>query len=505
MKIRRQEALAVLALLAAVGVVLLVNPVGFIGGPRDDGQYLEAARCWVEQGACLPLSHWHARWPVFAPMALLIQLFGESRAVVQVWPLICSVAALFLLARIGQRLFDLRTGVTAGLLLTFTPAFAIQLLRPNADTIELALILAGIACILAWRDRPHRGLAFACGLFFGLAFQVRETSIAAAIIAAGAMLALGLRPRLTHLVYAAVGFALPLAIEFAAFQFATGDFLYRRQLSLLHVRIPSSELPPWVGRTGSPILNPDYIANWHRDMGIHVHWLIDGPLNLILDAKAGYTLLLTPFLLIAGTKWIDHSVRRSAWWLLGLSAAYIAFSAYILAIDPKPRVMLVPLALGSLALALVLSSLFSRGQKSLSIIVAVAFALAGMIVTASSVRMAWADQQAQAWSAQYPHAIETNPLTSSMLTLNADVRAMPDFNANRPYAMTMSETGCREWIVHSRLGQGALSVAGEKRLRVLPDAHRPVTSLCLFRYRRPISGAEMKAALDRASAGARSR
>ncbi len=505
MKIRRQETLAVLALLTAVALVLLVNPVGFIGGPRDDGQYLEAARCWVGHGACLPVNHWQGRWPIFAPLAFLIQLFGESRAVVQIWPLICGVAALLLLAHIGQRLFDLRTGVIAGLLFTLTPAFAIQLLRPNADTVELALVLAGVACILAWQDRPRGGLALSAGLFFGLAFQVRETSIAAAIIAVGAMYALGLRPKLAHLTYAAAGFALPLAIEFAAYQFATGDFFYRRRLSLLHARIPSSELPPWVDRTNSPLMNPDYIANWRREMGLHVHWLIDGPLNLLFNAKSGFSLLLAPLLLIAGKKWTEPPTRRAAWLILTVAALHIALITYIFAIDPKPRVMLVPLALGCMASALILTDLFSNGRKALAIAIAAAIALSGLLVTASYVRMIWADRQAKIWIVRYPNEIETNRMTSLMLTLNADVRAMPDFNADRPYAMVMSNIGCREWMKRSTLAPGVLSLAGEKRLMILPDADKSATCLCLFRYGRPISGAEMKAALDRASAGTRSR
>src|SRR5688572_1435476 len=69
-----------------------LNPVGFIGGDADDLQYLEAARCWLKNGACLPLNHWQGRWPIVAPLTAAISLLGEARWTIALPPLLASLA-----------------------------------------------------------------------------------------------------------------------------------------------------------------------------------------------------------------------------------------------------------------------------------------------------------------------------------------------------------------------------------------------------------------------------
>jgi len=496
MKSLRQETASTLLLLGALALALIINPVGFVGGGQDDAQYLSAARCWIAHGTCLPINHWQGRWPVFAPIALAIRVLGESRVSVQLWPLACSTAAVLLLSNLGQRLFNHRIGLLAGLLLIATPAFALQILTPSVEAIELALVLAGAVCVVGWRDQPNGGWAFAAGLCFGLAFQVRETSIGAAALTAGAIFTFGLRPKPAHLALALIGFALPLAIEFAIYQQATGDWLYRRHLSLMHSQIRSTELPASVDRTRSPILNPDFIGNWRKDPGVQIHWLVDGPVNLLLNGKAGFSLQLTPLLLLVGRNQLDFSTRRTAWWLLGFAAAYIAFIIYMLAMDPKPRVMLIALAASSLALALVATEMFNRGRKAIVIASLVSAAAAGVIVIASYVRPAWGERQARLWIARYPNAIEADRITRMILTFVPEARSLPDFKADRPYAMVMSLSNCSDWIKRSQLDQGLLEIAGEKRLSITADVTGSGAWICLFRYRQAVSPDRMDEALN---------
>lgn len=60
-------------------VLLLVNPIGHLGGGWDDWQYLDASRCLILRGPCQPRTHWEGRWPVLVPIAAIVSLFGESR------------------------------------------------------------------------------------------------------------------------------------------------------------------------------------------------------------------------------------------------------------------------------------------------------------------------------------------------------------------------------------------------------------------------------------------
>ena len=114
-----------LILLAAAGLVLAINPVGFVGGGQDDGRYLEAAQCWAANGPCLPRNHWDGRWPVFAPIAILIRWLGESRWSVQLWPLLSSAGAILLLFHVARRHVAPSVAMLGALLLLATPAFSI--------------------------------------------------------------------------------------------------------------------------------------------------------------------------------------------------------------------------------------------------------------------------------------------------------------------------------------------------------------------------------------------
>jgi hypothetical protein len=489
---------SMVAVVTALIAVLILNPVGYIGGGQDDARYLAAARCWVANGMCLPQNHWEGRWPVFAPMALAIKVFGESRASVQLWALLSSGIAILLFVNFGKRLFGQRAGVIAGPLLIVTPAFALQILMPSVESVELCFVLGGGICMLVWRDRPSGGWSLAAGLCFGLAFQVRETSIAAAALAVVAMFAFGMRPKPVHLALAAIGFAIPLAIEFATFQHAIGDPFYRRRLSLLHGRIPSSELAASVDRSRSPILNPDFIANWRREPGLHVYWLIDGPLNLLLNVKAGFSLWLTPLLLAVGRNRLTLETRRAAWWLLSFAAAYICLITYVFAMDPKPRVMLIALAASSLSFALVAGELLRRGVRALAIACLAAAAAGGAISIAGYGRPIWAERQAQAWDSAYPGQIEADLMTKSMLTFSPETRAMPDLIADRPYVMIISNGNCSDWVSRGQFRVGLLSLVDEKRLTIVPGITKSWAWICLFRYDRPVSASQMNEAIIRA-------
>ncbi|HEY0630343.1 MAG TPA: glycosyltransferase family 39 protein [Sphingomicrobium sp.] len=472
-------------------VVLLLNPVGYIGGGQDDARYLSAARCWVEHGMCLPTNHWEGRWPIFAPIAAIIALAGESRLTVQIWPLVSSVAAALLVAEIGRRLFGALAATFIAVLFVSMPTFALQLMTPSVEAIELAFILGSVLCIVNWRSSGKSIWAFAAGLFLGLAVQVRETSLAAAAVIFLALYVSGKRPRLSDLAWAGAGFFLPLAIEFIAYQWVTNDFLYRRHLSLAHTKIPSSQLDPAVDTRGSPILNPAIIGGWQREPGIELHWLVDGPLNILFNARAGFALLLTPLLLFVGRRYLQPKDRRAAWLLLGFAAIYIALINYFFAMDPKPRVMLIALAAGSVALGLVCGRLWEAGRKLLVSACVGSVLVGSALLVAGFFRPVWAEQQAKQWAAQYPGAIEIDIMTRRYVTLAPELRNLPNYSADLPYAMAVSESTCPDWVDRTEL-HDELTIVDGKRLSMFPRFGRSGRSwVCLFKYNGPVSSERM--------------
>jgi 4-amino-4-deoxy-L-arabinose transferase-like glycosyltransferase len=471
-----------LALLLAVGAVLLINPIGYIGGGLDDWQYLNAARCWREFGPCLPHDHWQARWPVIAPIAAFTALFGESRATVGAMPLLESTACLLLIAAIGNRMFGRPVGWIAALLMLATPVFAIQLLQPSVEAVELAWLLAGFLTLLFWDERRKWHLAFLAGLCFSMAIQVRETAAVGALLAFAYVLTRTERPGVRDLLFAASGFLLPFAIEFLLFWSSTSDPFWRRRLDLQHTLIASSELKTAPDPNHGPLLNKSYIANWKPAAGIHVHWTVDGILNLLASGQSGLSLLLTPLLALIARGEGDGAAKTAArLWLLALGYACVLI--YVLAVDPKPRMMFAPFAMTNVALALLCCRLFRRSRAIVIVSCLTSASLCAVLLYAypSDLMM---ERSAKAWIAAHPGQIEIDGNTRRHLALVPAAAALPGLDARRPYLLYRSAEPCEQWV--RRNGQpGQFTVAAEAAATRVAWVEERLGPLCLLHYDRP--------------------
>jgi hypothetical protein len=475
-----------LALFAAIAAVLLINPVGYIGGGLDDWQYLNAARCWRDHPPCLPHDHWSGRWPLVLPFGLVLSSLGESRFTVAIIPLLASICCLFLLARLGNRLFGSPVGWISALLLLAVPGFSIKMLMPSADALELAFVLAGFCALVEWRDSRKLLWPALAGLSLSMAIQVRETSVFAAATAAGLILC---SPRMRSpraLSVAAVSFAAPFLIEFAVFGAWTGDPLWRRHLSMYHTQIPSTELVGAIDRSRPPFFNKEYIANWRFSPGIHVHWLLDGILNLIVNPIAGFSLALVPLLLLVGKRTISAHVRRAvvALWLVALLNALALI--FVLAINPTPRMMLFPLSAAILALALLTSRMFAK-HPALVWTVWLFCGVTGATLLAVSPRTYPFETEAAQAIRQHGQQIETDETTRRMLALVRESRTLGRLGSGKPFLLIYSGTSCRQWLAKSGLA-GALSVVAEydPTSRLAGSIGRRSAPLCLFRSLRPL-------------------
>lgn len=482
-------------LLLASAVVLWINPVGFIGGGMDDWQYINAARCWRNHGPCLPHDHWQARWLLIGPLAAVTTLFGESRFTVGIVPLCASAASLLLLAEVGNRLLGKPVGFIASLLMLAVPAFSMQFLEPTVDSIELALVLGGFLASLTYKEHRSLSAAFASGLSFSLAMQVRETAFPAVLFTLIFMVIGKERPSIAAAAAALMGFFLPIAAELIIFWRSTGDPFWRFRLDLAHGNIPSSELNVRVDPKRGPLFNKDYIANWRRVPGIHIHWAVDGLVNLFANALAGMSLGLTALILLVSRSL--GSVRRLeafCLWLIGI--LYASVLIYVFAIDPKARMMYVPLSLTNLALALLLWDLRSR----IALVVSVAAACAGVggIELYVMPNIHRAEVAAERWIPEHPGEIELDENTRRHLALLPAAEALPNVGSERSYLLYSSAVPCARWIRINGLKRGALRLVSEQpvtRLQwLMPSLGTP---LCLFRYNEQLTNKEIQTAIDR--------
>lgn len=477
-----------LLLSAAVVVTLAINPVGFIGGRWDDYQYLAAARCWVEHGPCLPRDHWQGRWPLIAPLAAIIGLLGESRLTLALIPSAAYLACLALIVACGNRLFGHSVGWIAACLAAVTPIFAIQALDPNVEGIELAFILAGFFALARMRDGPGKLWPILAGVCFAMAVQTRETAVIVLPFAAAAAWCWTPRGQRIPLLWALAGFVAPFLVEAAVFAYTTGDPMWRRNLSIAHTQVASTELIGPPDHRGLPFFNSSYIARWNHEPGVQLHWSVDGLLNLLINPKAGLSLLLAPMLLFAYRGRFPFAERRRGAMLLVGALLYACGLIYALAIDPKARMMFVPITASILVLAFVIARLALDPSRGIARLVVIVYAICGLSVVAAEPRLFYAEQSARGWILARAGEVKTVEDTRRHLTLLPEAAALPGAKAQARFLLLRVAGSCQRWIANARLEHHAMRVTEQEPLSlvgyVLPGVGG---SLCLFEYGLPSS------------------
>lgn len=359
-----------------LAIVCAFGAEAYVGGGGDDYYYLDAARCLVRGELCLPHTHWAARWPVVAPLAAAIALFGESLLSVALPTIAYTAAAAILLALNVERRLGRSAGAIAALVLVLTPAMTGRALKPAPDGAELAWLLAALLAIqLAIRHRSSRA-ALSAGLLFALAIMTRTTAVVLLPVVAVIGWRLPDTERRLAIPFV-IGLAAPLLAEMACYALATGNPGYGLMLALHHARLPTSELPPGIDLTQGTLFNLDLIRHWHRSSGIHVHWLVDPLLNLLADPAASLTLLGAGALaLVARDRW----TRADRWLLPAIAAAagHFLVITYVLAIDPKPRMFLPELALAATMVGIAAGRLLAAGRVALPVALLALLALRGI-------------------------------------------------------------------------------------------------------------------------------
>ena len=464
--------------------IILLNPVGFVGGGADDAEYLKAVRCWVAAGEpCLPHTHWASRWPIIAPIAFVTGFLGESRTTVALAPFAYACGSLGLMVMIGNRLFGRPSGYIAAAALMLTPAFALQTLEPAADGIELAWLLASFAAALLAFDRRSRGWAIVAGIALGIAAATRDTSLAMFPIAVGTLFLVP-SDRRRAMLWMIPAMFVPIAIEALTYWIVAGDPLWRFRLSLGHVHIPSAELPEGFDTSQGPLLNPHYIAGWKREAGINWFWLIDPWLNLLAGFRLGVNLVAGVLLAVLFTeRFLEPRSKRLLVLLIGGALIYSCILVYGLAIDPKARMFFVLASASSLAIgAITVRAWRGDGRVGVIAIAAAAIPFASLIVAIQN-QGRTSERAVASWIRQYPGQIEVDHGSRSYLMLVKGLDRLPDRDAGRPLLIAKATRLCSEYVRPDPAQPAKAIVIAKQQMGGLKSVNpATISEMCLLRY-----------------------
>ncbi len=454
---------------------LLINPAGFMGGGGDDYRYLTAARCWVDgSGFCLPRNHWEARWPTVMPIAAMLGLFGESRNTLGIAPLLFWISALVLIGWLGRLWFDRATGLVAAALFSAVPIFTLSALQPNADNVELVFQLGALCLATVAYKRQSRWSALSAGLLAAFACQARETSFIFCLVTALSWFTLP-REHRRILLYAIPGFVAGIAAEMLIYAISTGDAALRYRLALNHSAVYSTELAPTVDTARSALLNPDFIAGWKREMGIHIWWPIDPWLNLLASPQLGTFVILAGAMAILVRKDVPSPWKNHLKWAAVFTALAAALLVYVLAVDPKSRMFLLIAVVATLTSAATLVTAWRNSRRVLAACVFALICLVAVPTMKSRANPRPFEVSARQWIGMYGAAIEIDRATQTVLTLIPEADRLPLQGSGKPMVLAIGGRGCRQ-LVQPQAGSSQLAHV------VKTAGDEGTAQLCLLKY-----------------------
>lgn len=447
---------ALLLVLAFALALTLINPSGYIGGGGDEYQYLTAARCVAKQGFCIAHDHWWRRWPIVVPAGIALRLFGENQVGVGIVPLIYALGALALMVKLVGRAFGHRVALGAGIVLAATPVFTDSMLELNIDIPELVFALGALLCLYRLLEDGERSWAVGAGLLTGLAIQARPTSLVLLPIFICAIL---LARRRDWLLPFAVGAMIPNLAEAIVYAVAAHDPLLPWRLSLAHTTIPSTELLSGVDMRQSPLFNPAFIGGWKRPLGIHIHWTIDGLLNLVLHPAIALTLLAAAMMTALEYRTLARPTRqnRALWFLIALAIIWLGAMVYGFAIDPKPRMFLLLAVVASICFA-ALSARRWATSKGFACIALALILLKGFCSVYDRQGLWRETQIVPGWIAAYQPDLAIERRTARFLALVPEAARLPIANLDRParYTLLIGDDSCA--VAAREAGLGKLKV-----------------------------------------------
>jgi hypothetical protein len=371
-------------------------------------------------------------------MGLVFATLGDGWWQSTIIPLAYSLLAVFLFCLLVQQLSDRRAAMLGGIVFVATAAFVNATLIPNIDMIELALVLAAANAGTCAVRRRSVGWAVAAGLILGRcgAGTDDQSHLAANHRVRPALGPCRLPTRTGHV----CRLFLPLGFEAAVYGLWAGRPFLSPQLSAAHTRIPSTELSRSVDLSQSPLFKPQFIGGWRPKMDIHVHWAVDGLLNLLLHHQIGPLIGVALVLLWLQRKslgWRDPSVIAT-----GLELLYYGALIFALAIDPHPRMFLPVVALLAFVVGRAGVGAWDQGERNIVGALVALIVAYGAIGPEKRFHLGVASPLAHQWASEHRGDVAVEATSWRILTFDPVIRALPAAPSRKGHLLVLIADQC---------------------------------------------------------------
>jgi len=383
-----------------LAVVISLSWVGFL--ESDDLEYARAATAWVEAFPHLGDSHWGLRHMIVLPVAASFALFGRSEVALAL-PMIGYAAGIVALTGLAVRqVAGNLAGFLAALIVASLPLVATGASMVFSDLPEAFFVVASLwAFFFAARTRRLPGLLGA-GALAGCAFITRETTLALLVLYL--VLFLFATGRRIDFVWMGVGFALVMLADTAWLWLASGDPLWRMNVTLRGVAGDN----PSVAR---------FIIN---DGGLDRHGVIAAPRPLqalaALFANQSTGLIAwagVPAAIALALRSARAPGHRAARLFAGAALVWfmvLSFGFYFLWIIP--RYQIVTMVALSVPLAIWLAGRLHAGARLVPLLVMLALVGSGFMVSIMANRtLMFGERGLVAFARTAPGPVLTDPAT----------------------------------------------------------------------------------------------
>ncbi len=410
--------------LTASAAAVLVIGLTWIGyrGYADDVMTIRGAQFWLLSFPYLGETHWELRHPYVFAVAGGIGLLGLSETSVLAVNVLSVAAVTGLVCSSVSRWSGPPAATIAVVLLLAAPVFAFagSIIAPGA--VELLFVLSSILLFIASAKVTgawQRAVLMAAGLLLGLAFSVRETSVALVLIYAGAfILGVGI-PRRKYM-WLLVGFVMIVAFEIATTWVASGDPWYRYRIDV-EQHHPWAEIAEYdfasevarnkkgTGERESEPLPADSSRTIAKQPAVRLAeagslWttlgsIIRGPndgtpplpidfgkqlnpyASLLVNHEFGalFWVFVPALFLALFSSPIRRAVAWQVWLFVALGLVWFLVQTYVIAVRPHPRYFLPTVLSAAILNGTVLWRLLALGREHLVAVVILGSVFVGMV------------------------------------------------------------------------------------------------------------------------------